>query len=78
MVRKCCLTCANWTTGNGFDFSEHDIICHIKFDELKKWGNYNIRSMKILLFNAEGMSAKEIRQKLRKMGKNCKYWRQRK
>ncbi len=69
------------TTGKGYDFSWHDIICHKKYDEPQETYILGIPltfiEEKTLLFNAREMSYEELKQKLMNMGLNCKYWKPR-
>jgi len=78
MVKRCCWTCKNRTTGRGYDFDVSDIICRIKYDESEETYLLGIPlkiiEEKRLLFNAEDMTREEIKQKLMEMGKDCKYW----
>ncbi len=78
MVKRCCWTCKNRTTGRGYDFDVSDIICHIKFKEPEEVYILGIPlkcyEEKRLLLKAEEMDKEEIRKKLMNMGLNCKYW----
>ena len=73
-MMRCCLTCKNRTSGKGYDFSYHDIICHLKFEKPKLWRGFPVTEAKFLLFDAKGLTKEEIEKLLMLMGNDCPYW----